>query len=1082
MRLTILLALGQLASRRLRANWKLLGSVLLGVFAAVVLLASAPLYAGVLNDLGLRYTLRREPPARADLLVALSSRPSRAPEYAALASTIEGQVANGLGDFLAPPTRYARSASVFIYRPNERIAPPGATTNTQPRGYLQFADGLAERIRLTAGRWPVAEGDPVPVLAGAAAARELGLTVGDDLLLVPASGGEPTTVRLVALGEAADPNDRFWAVGAVRLAESARDWIVLPLVVAPERYFGAAERVTSDYTWRWPADTTRLTTANAAEVRAAIGRLRASLPAAVPGATLTTALDSILDEYFTKLALTAVPLYLLVLQIVGLVLFYLVLVANVIVDRQAGELALLKSRGASAGQVLVLSLIEGLALCALAVVLGPPLAAVLAAWLGRLSGSLAGDGPLSVRLEGEAWVLALLGALLSLLALAVPASRAARASIVRYRRQVARGEGPPLWQRYYLDLILLLFALFAYWAVRRQSALAGAERVEPLLLLTPALLALAVSLAFLRLFPLLLGVLVRLVGNLPAPLVIALTQMSRRPAPYLRVVLLLTLTTSLGLFAATFSGTIDRSYADRTAYRVGADVRVAGIAGGAGRPRATVLEAVAPLSPRAATVAYRADGQVGPTQRPQRYQFLALDPATAPAVLWFRPDFAPVPLTTLLGRVAESSTLVEGPLLPEGGETLGLWVRPLPRQERLTLLFRLRDADGQLLDLELGRLDFTDWRYLETPLSQLGRYRGPLHLEAIYLQPVGGFAEPGGGAILLDDVAIREPGGIRRIVDPLDTAAGWEVLRDGIGGQQDTVSVVSSETRTGTPALRFAWSPRRVFGTRGIKVRDDESPLPVLASPTFLGAAGRTVGETMLLNIGDRTVTVLLQGTLDYFPTLDPYGAGFVVAALDPTLARLNSVPGRPLYPNELLLRGVDDEARLRALATQDLGAREVLSVRALLDEASSDPLVAAGWAGILALAFVAALLLSLIGFVVQSALLLQQRVVEFAILRTMGLAKWELAALIGFEQVFLIVVGIALGTVLGLQLGGLMLPFLELTEGGARVLPPFVITTEWRTVLPAYGLLALFFAGTIAAVGMVATRLPIGRSLRIGE
>jgi hypothetical protein len=89
---------------------------------------------------------------------------------------------------------------------------------------------------------------------------------------------------------------------------------------------------------------------------------------------------------------------------------------------------------------------------------------------------------------------------------------------------------------------------------------------------------------------------------------------------------------------------------------------------------------------------------------------------------------------------------------------------------------------------------------------------------------------------------------------------------------------------------------------------------------------------------------------------------------------------------------------------------------------------------------------------------------------------------LIAFEQVFLILAGLGAGTVLGLQIGAQMLPFLELTERGARVLPPFIITTQWQAVLPAYALLTLFFAGAILATGVVISRLPIGRSLRIGE
>ena len=49
-------------------------------------------------------------------------------------------------------------------------------------------------------------------------------------------------------------------------------------------------------------------------------------------------------EYQEKLFFTRLPLFALMLLIVGIALYYLVLVATMLVERQAGEIALLKSR------------------------------------------------------------------------------------------------------------------------------------------------------------------------------------------------------------------------------------------------------------------------------------------------------------------------------------------------------------------------------------------------------------------------------------------------------------------------------------------------------------------------------------------------------------------------------------------------------------------------------------------------------------------------------------------------------------------------------------------------------------------
>ena len=91
------------------------------MLTCVVLLASAPLYSGVLNDLGLRYTLRREPPSRSDVIVQLSGRPSQQGEFENANTGIARQVDSALSGFVGAPTRYAKTASYFMYRPGQTI-------------------------------------------------------------------------------------------------------------------------------------------------------------------------------------------------------------------------------------------------------------------------------------------------------------------------------------------------------------------------------------------------------------------------------------------------------------------------------------------------------------------------------------------------------------------------------------------------------------------------------------------------------------------------------------------------------------------------------------------------------------------------------------------------------------------------------------------------------------------------------------------------------------------------------------------------------------------------------------------------
>ena len=106
----------------------------------------------------------------------------------------------------------------------------------------------------------------------------------------------------------------------------------------------------------------------------------------------------------------------------------------------------------------------------------------------------------------------------------------------------------------------------------------------------------------------------------------------------------------------------------------------------------------------------------------------------------------------------------------------------------------------------------------------------------------------------------------------------------------------------------------------------------------------------------------------------------------------------------------------------------------------------------------------------------------EFAILRTLGFSRWQVFSLVAFEHVFIIVAGMGLGTVVGIQVGRLMMGFLGTDERGRDVLPPFILAISWPSVLFAWGILGAVFVVTIGAVVLLYWRLAVHRALRIGD
>jgi putative ABC transport system permease protein len=136
-------------------------------------------------------------------------------------------------------------------------------------------------------------------------------------------------------------------------------------------------------------------------------------------------------------------------------------------DRRRQEQALLRTRGASTSQILRLVGLEALLVGGVGA-LGGLLLAQLAA------GAAAADTTL-IGASAWAWTLAavVIGLLLALVAVLVPAWDQARHSTVVAARVVAGAHPAPLWQRVYLDVIVLGTAALAFW----QSASSGYQVV-----------------------------------------------------------------------------------------------------------------------------------------------------------------------------------------------------------------------------------------------------------------------------------------------------------------------------------------------------------------------------------------------------------------------------------------------------------------------------------------------------------------------------------------------------------------------------------------------------------------------------
>jgi len=128
------------------------------------------------------------------------------------------------------------------------------------------------------------------------------------------------------------------------------------------------------------------------------------------------------------------------------------------------------------------------------------------------------------------------------------------------------------------------------------------------------------------------------------------------------------------------------------------------------------------------------------------------------------------------------------------------------------------------------------------------------------------------------------------------------------------------------------------------------------------------------------------------------------------------------------------------------------------------------GLIGVLGLGSLASMLFAGIGFLVSSTVSTSERIGEFALLRALGLSAGQLSLWLSIESVFLLVVGLVAGSILGLILAWLVLPFATLTQTGAAPIPAPVVVVPWEAIVPVYLAAVILF---VLSIWLVRRQLP---------
>ena len=414
-----------MVAKRSLSHWRLLSTVIVGVLLASTVMSGTVIYFDALRELALDNTLDALTVEETDILLKADRGPTTVEEFQKVARQVDRQVEGRIGWFLRGQERASRSATFFVTEPGEEET----AGQDNSRTYFAFMPGLLDNITVLqeeGGRLPLsyavnAPGEPLTLeaIAPAEDAAAFGVGVGDTISAVPHWKDRTPYLNVVITGlfERNEPGAEFWHMDdeLVRSATSGGSFRSVPLFISDAAYFNvlgqAFPDMDSSYMWLLQVDSDKISASDTTFARRQIAAMQRRLSNNLFSYRQITELDDALAEYDQRLFFSKIPMFIIMVLIAVVILYYVMTLSSLLVDQQRGEIALMRSRGATSAQILTVFVLEGATISGVAVLVSPLLAATVISLLG-LTPAFAGlsdAGRLTVNISTGAYLMAALG-------------------------------------------------------------------------------------------------------------------------------------------------------------------------------------------------------------------------------------------------------------------------------------------------------------------------------------------------------------------------------------------------------------------------------------------------------------------------------------------------------------------------------------------------------------------------------------------------------------------------------------------------------------------------------------------------
>ncbi len=491
--------------------------------------------------------------------------------------------------------------------------PDDMNKSSGSRASLAACTDFFNHITLIGGEMPssTVENDIIDAVVTEEAAKTLDVALGTqyDLVLYEYDFGtgenvytKLCTVEITGICTVTDAADIYWTMPFSTFKTS----IMIDPGIFQQYFIESEEPLFDNVQWATAVNYRQMTPENCGQIVAVVDKY-SDQSYFTP--SLRTSFASILREYDERRTELNATLWIIEVPILLMLFFYIMMVSRLILEHEKNEIAVLQSRGASRGQLLLIYLFQSITLAGISFLAGPLLSLLFCRIIGSSNGFMefVNRTALDVSITPSTFVYDAITAGVLIITMVFAVLSSGETSIVSFKRKKSGKEPAPLWQKLCLDLVCLAVSGYALYnfqnrlqVLRQTGATASEIPVDFMMYGSSTLFILGGTLLFLRLFPLLIRLICKIGQRFWGPvLYLSLLNTSRGSRKNQMISLFLIFTLSMGVYNSVTVRTLNQNDEDRIRYTIGADINLQeewpSTGGSVGMSAAAAVEADQPV-------------------------------------------------------------------------------------------------------------------------------------------------------------------------------------------------------------------------------------------------------------------------------------------------------------------------------------------------------------------------------------------------------------------------------------------------------------------------------------------------------